>query len=418
MSSILDRLGNNFLVAAFIPALGFVIALQWLFGPTGPSTDERLLIASLQQAIDEGSIDSQSIIEALRSGQLDSDALLRVLETQQLAPEVLIELLNTTLQSPAGDLLEQSLSTLVLTLLVGFTLMGLNTFIYKLLEGYFVLERIPALRRRQYRRAAKRTLEYKALDRMTARIRRAHENETDPERMEELKLLSQLSHQLSRDRKAQYKQDYPTQLAGVLPTRFGNIFKSWEQYANENYGIDSVTIWPRLIHAIDREYYKLLDESNNSLAFVVNCMALSFVLSILCFFATVAHLPFLHLPGLAFMFPREAGFYLLSGVLLLALSYFFYLASFPPARQYGNLVRSAFELFRFDLLQQLHLKLPARENEEFEFWVNLSDFMAMANLENRNHRREFGFQHLHTQQESKASPSVDSAANDEGPSKA
>lgn len=412
MSSILDRLGNNFLVAAFIPALGFVIAIQWLFAPVGSSSGERLLIASLEQSIDGGSIDSDLIVEALRSGQLDSDALLRALETQQLAPEVLLELLNTTLQNPASSLLEQSLSTFVLTLLVGFTLMGLNSFIYKLLEGYYVLERIPALRKRQRRKALRRTLEYKTLDRVIARIFKAYEDEADPDRKEQLRLLLEMPHQMSRDLKAQYKQDYPVQLEGVLPTRFGNIFKSWEQYANENYGIDSVTVWPRLIHVIDQEYYRKLDESNNSLAFVVNCMVLSLVLSVLCFFATATQLLFHESLGVALEVPRDADLYVIVGFLLLALSYLFYLASFPPAKQYGNLVRSAFDLFRFELLQDLHIKLPAQARAEFSLWAKLSDFMALANLENHSGDADLVYRHSEPETQSKDSSRVDSSAND------
>ena len=96
MTTLLGKLSNNFLTAAFVPALWFVILVELLFSPL-------------------------DIAGSAKWGALPVT-------------------------------LEGSLITLVFTLMIGFTLMGLNTFLYKLLEGYYLLERFPG---RHYKHAIK-----------------------------------------------------------------------------------------------------------------------------------------------------------------------------------------------------------------------------------------------------------------------
>lgn len=344
MTNVLSRLGNNFLVAAFIPALAFVLAAQLLFSPLDPAgSNSRFLVP--------------------RS-------------------------------------LEEGILTVVLALIAGFTMMGLMTFNYKLLEGYMVLERASFMRRRQYRKAFKRQLEYKTLDRMVSRLtyryRRlnAKGREEDNERLESYEMLLQKLRQKDRAIKASYKEDYPVQvLGGVLPTRFGNIFKSAEQYPLENYGIDSVRLWPRLVHVIAPDYDNRLDASNNNLAFLVNCMAFSILLSALCLLASIWHL----FAGSSTMLTQvTAGEtrYLLGAIFFLLLGIFFYHAALPAARQYNNLVRSAFDLFRFDLLESLHLDLPSNNPDEKRLWTEVSDFIAVSNLAAPEAKAYLEYRHL------------------------
>lgn len=365
MQNFIGKLGNNFLVAAFVPALWFVVSAQVLFSPIDPAGRESVL--------------------ALPTNFFEGDGLI----------------------------------TLILTLIIGFTIMGLNTFIYKLLEGYFVLEKVPFLRRRQYRKAIQRRLEFEWRDKLADRLFELNKNEHHAQQKQMRRKQILRLHQESRDLKAQYRQDYPAQIRGVLPTRFGNILKSSELYANENYGIDAVVTWPRLIYVMDPEYYKKVDESNNGLAFVINCMALSLLLSILCLFAAgyqlftwdqardyavlqennwaqETHQPeetFAYQEEVIFTIPlsvepasqqlyRQRGWlYLTGSLLLVGLAFFFYYASLPMARQYGDMVRSTFDLFRFDLLTQLRLPLPPNDEDEQALWTLWSEFTALGQFE-------------------------------------
>lgn len=330
MTNVLSRLGNNFLVAAFIPALGFVLAAQLIFAPLDPAGDS----------------------------------------SRFLVPQTL----------------EEGILTIVLALIAGFTMMGLMTFNYKLLEGYMILERIPSMRRRQYRKAQKRKLEYMALDKLGDSVFASYDSDimrADSDTQEKLEAYEKLLERIeekARSVKAAYKEDYPIQIKGsVLPTRFGNIFKSAEAYANENYGMDSVRLWPRLVHVIAPSYGNRLDASNNNLAFLVNCMAFSLLLALLCILASAYHL--FAVDSTVFKLVDGGPLrYLVAAILFLGLSFFFYNASLPAARQYNNLVRSAFDLFRFDLLASLHVELPNDNSDEFALWTELSDFIAVSGL--------------------------------------
>ncbi len=372
MTTLLGKLGNNFLTAAFVPALWFVILVELLF-------------SSLNVA---------------------GSASWRALPVT----------------------LESSLITLVFTLVIGFTLMGLNTFLYKLLEGYYFLERFSGLRYRHAMKARKRRFEFTLREKYADHLLGPYEKEQNPVakalRQEQIDLL----RQSSRDLKASFKQDYPSRTDAVLPTRFGNILKSSEQYAGENYCIDSVVMWPRLIHVIAPAYYQKLDESNNNLAFIVNCMVLAIVLAFLSLGAIsyqvyqnkgwtvsaatppqqqrqtstsasggteVTSVPPVTPGNSGVGSGRSPFLYLVSAISFAGSAWFFYNASLPAARQYGNLFRSAFDLFRFDLITQLRLPLPANEEAETILWEKLSGFLALGELEPRRFE-PFEYTHLAT----------------------
>lgn len=369
MGTLLGKLGTNFLTAAFVPSLWFVISFELLFSrldPAGPA----------------------SII------------------------------------APPQSLLEDSLITLVFTLVIGLTLMGLNTFLYKLLEGYYVLGKLSPLWRRQLRKYHKRQQAYEARERLEKHLLTLVETEQDEERRQRRSEQLNELQRVNRDLKAAFKQDYPSRVNAILPTRFGNILKSAELYANENYAIDSVTMWPRLIHVIAPQYYRKLDDSNNGLAFTINCMVLAFTLSVLCLSAwgyrayqdnsatSLATAQALQVVGSSADSGQAAAaigpgareeetrtplpnplLYLGGAVFFAGVGWFFYNASLPAARQYGNLFRSAFDLFRFNLLAQLHLPLPENETEEYEIWNLLSGFMALGELDAPRDNRQFSYVH-------------------------
>lgn len=233
MSTFLDKLGRNFLIATFIPSLGFVLICSYLFAPILP-------------------FEVKDSLSLLVTGSLP---------------------VNTQLLGTAGFLF-------VLTLLLGYTLRGLETFNYKVLEGYSLFHS-PHWQKRQRRKAQRRLLRIKYIDFW---IDQLYDKHTEDNKLKELiEKLEQMSFNL----KAEYKLDYPSEPLNAMPTRFGNILRSAETYPNEHYGIDAVLMWPRLIQVIDPSYYNQIDQSNNSLAFIVNSMVLSLILAALCLLASV-----------------------------------------------------------------------------------------------------------------------------------
>lgn len=381
MQSVLSHFGSNFIISSFIPALGFMLAGQIIFDSILPGTFQETYTISLEK---------------------DANNL--------------------------------SLLPFVLTILLGFTLMGLNTFMYKLLEGYMVLEKIPQWKKRGQKKALKRQFEFQVIDKVINNLAMELNAASEEEKERILERINAIK-QRSDDLKAAYHQDYPNQIAHALPTRFGNILRAAEEYSNAHYAIDAVTMWPRLIYVMDPSYYKKVDQSNNSLAFVVNSLLLATVLFLLCLLASgheffrwrqeeaqyaknseVCHLQdqnhcdnevptevvtfLVYNITLSTLESKEhyQSFwrYLILAPLFLGIAFFFYLASLPAVKQYGNMIRSSYDLFRFNLLEQLRLPLPPNLGEEFDLWKAWSEFVAVGSSESLE---AFPYYHPKTQNE-------------------
>jgi hypothetical protein len=329
MQTYIEKLSSNFLVAALVPSLAFVTIVMVIFGPIIP-------------------------------------------------PQLAERLMGTF--NPLG---EEGVLVLALTVIMGFTLSSLNTSIYRILEGYNLLARFPETR--QFQRDKVQRLQRQLIE-VEKKIRKLEKKKKgkDDARLQELEdqryyLASELDLR------------FPPAEPAILPTRFGNILRAAETYPGLRYGIDAVRLWPRLVHVIPKEYYDKIEQSNNGLAFVVNCAVLSLFLGILsglaagyeclvCWYAYLGKDEILYFilvePKFVDIYFQRIFIYLVICALGFIVSWFFYRASFPIAMQYGNMIRSSFDLFRFDLLHQLKLTLPEDSDTEYELWQKVSEFIA------------------------------------------
>jgi hypothetical protein len=146
--------------------------------------------------------------------------------------------------------------------------------------------------------------------------------------------------------------------------------------------MEGVEFWPRLIHVIPPEQKISIDNSRNELSFLVNmsilCIAFYF-LSVVAMFYFLATLP---------TDPVGAHFsidvilkslrYLVAGGIAAVCSWFFYKASIYSVGSFGLMIRSAYDLFRIELLKRFRLKVPADSWEEFFTWQNLNEFIVLG----------------------------------------
>ena len=123
----------------------------------------------------------------------------------------------------------------------------------------------------------------------------------------------------------------------VLPTRFGNILLAAERYPYERYGVDPILFWPRLFPSLPDHFR---DD------YGVYVMAYEFplvvgALSVLC--GTVV--------AWASIWARAS--YLWFALILTSswtVAYFFYLSACSAAAEWGEQLRTAFDLYRTNLL--------------------------------------------------------------------
>jgi hypothetical protein len=151
----------------------------------------------------------------------------------------------------------------------------------------------------------------------------------------------------------------------VLPTRLGNVIRSFELYSWQAYGMDAIVFWPRLVSKIDPGFASTVDEAKTTFDFMLN---LSFLCS-MCGFAAIAI-------GLARPAPLQCNFvypWLWRAALFLLMSVIFYRFAINRARAWGIQVMAAFDLYRLDLLKALgYGQKPLTYPEEKAIWSTLS----------------------------------------------
>jgi hypothetical protein len=343
----LEKAGTNFLVAAIIPSLAFVTIAMVAFEP--------------------------------------------------ILPDAVIARLGGTF-NPLG---KSGIMALLFSVILGFTISSLNIFLLKVYEGIVILWRLPWFRRHQQRRARKLKRKQERLQKRIDRLENAidaRKNRSDREERKssrEERLLDSLNAE-NFYLKQTYELNFPPHYTGVLPTGFGNILKAAEAYARSRYSIDSVPVWPRLIHVIPDSYYVRIQQSNNELSFLVNCSFLSGVFAILSLMAAlyqyyVANLAAIGVDELLYFNPlvldpdiyyQRAGLYLGVFVLTVVVTVVFNRAALLLVNTYGNMIRSAYDLFRSSLLTQLNLPLPKDSVEEQDIWSMVSESMVVMDIKN------------------------------------
>jgi hypothetical protein len=134
----------------------------------------------------------------------------------------------------------------------------------------------------------------------------------------------------------------------ILPTKLGNNIRAFESYVHAIYNIDPITGWTRLIGVIPKSYQDQLEKAQVDFVFVLNLSFLSALLAIISGVQFIASCYY-------WMLWWEPLFVALAFFLL---SYGLYRLSCSNARDWGEYVRSAFDLYRLDLLNQLGVFAP------------------------------------------------------------
>jgi hypothetical protein len=187
-----------------------------------------------------------------------------------------------------------------------------------------------------------------------------------------------------------YRDTFPEKQESILATRFGNLWLAAESYPSDRYGIDATIVWPRLTQCIPAGQYDQIDQVNNQVAFLVNSSLLAMVFTVLCLLVTAYQLILFLFARTHGVFPfyfisvdldsgiylQRAIVYLVVGGAMLFVAWAFYKASLPICAHYGTMYRSAFDLYRFNLLKQLKEPFPQNSNEEFDCWTKVTERIA------------------------------------------
>jgi hypothetical protein len=233
---------------------------------------------------------------------------------------------------------------LVVAWLLGTLLLIINRALIRFLEGYGLLKRIGLLNRQLQRFD---TLK-KRLDEVKEKrdTEKREYGEARPETIREYRELFW-----------EWRRVFPHERSFILPTRFGNTLRAFEVYPYVLYGIDSIALWPRMLALLPTDFRNSINEAKARVDFGVNMVYLT-PLVILEYGILAIITTKLPMPWLVF--------------LLLVVTWLSYRLTISSALQWGDLVKSVFDLYRGDLLKQMGLKQPESWDEERKLWLALS----------------------------------------------
>jgi hypothetical protein len=154
---------------------------------------------------------------------------------------------------------------------------------------------------------------------------------------------------------------YPREEKNVLPTALGNIFRTAELYPSEakRYNMHGVFFWPRLYAILPEGLRADLGNTRASLdgLLVIATLGWIFALFAFCYLIAIR------------VFDYRLWIVSIGGSLVLSRSA--YRSSLAVAMAFGELVRTAFDLYRHDLIRQMGYTVPSSLAQERRFWENL-----------------------------------------------
>ncbi len=150
---------------------------------------------------------------------------------------------------------------------------------------------------------------------------------------------------------------FPEQEELLLPTPFGNALRSFESFPRVMYGLDSIPGWGRLLAVVPKEYFELMVGAKAYVDLWVN-------LGVVFVFLQIEY------AGLVFATGQTLNWWIVG--LLYVLSTIAPMWATSSALEWGELVKSAFDVFIPRLREALEIEQPKNRQEEFEQWQNFS----------------------------------------------
>jgi len=158
------------------------------------------------------------------------------------------------------------------------------------------------------------------------------------------------------------RNHFPSEKHRLLPTEVGNTLAAFEQYSQKRYGIDSISVWPRMVPILGKNgFASYVEREKASFDFLVNLLVMLVILS-------------LEFIGLSLL--QLSAKWLLWLVITVPMAYLAFKTLTTNALYWGDMVKVAFDLFRHDLREALLFRTPDSLEEEKQIWEEISAFIA------------------------------------------
>jgi hypothetical protein len=156
--------------------------------------------------------------------------------------------------------------------------------------------------------------------------------------------------------------NFPRDPAFLRPTRLGNTLTAAEEYSFQVYGLDSILWWPRLVVLLPGPFRAQVDDALVPMVTLLNLSAMLNLLAII---------------GGGLLILIGGQWFLFAAVFLGAfvLAWLCYQAAVGQAASYGSLIRVAFDLYRHEILKQMHIPVPDDLIKERVLWSGLNQWI-------------------------------------------
>lgn len=231
--------------------------------------------------------------------------------------------------------------------IIGILLLVLNREIYRFLEGYGDYNPLRLFTNRAKQKFMKKIERKNWLDENYSSL-------TSEQRAERTKLMKELV------------ENYPDKEGLVLPTAFGNALRAFEIYPRVMYGFEGIDGWPRIQAVLPKDYRELIDDAKAQVDWWVNLGVMSFLFLIEFWYVVFSKwglIPTWYITALNIIVPL--GIYAVINLFLLW-------RATSAAIGWGDYVKSAFDLYRFALLESLGVDAPKTRDEERKLWTRFS----------------------------------------------
>ncbi len=162
--------------------------------------------------------------------------------------------------------------------------------------------------------------------------------------------------------------EYPDGAEWLMPTRLGNALRSAERFSSWAYGMDAPFWWPRLWPLLPEKMQEAISDALASMLALLNFATLMVYVAI----DDMVYLATCRTPNNGLW----AAGALAVGLLIAVVSY---QGAVAQARGYGQQIRVAVDLHRFEVLETMHHALPKTPRKERALWVQLSQWLYNQN---------------------------------------
>jgi hypothetical protein len=243
------------------------------------------------------------------------------------------------------DLLVGTTTIGLLSWVGGIVLLALNRDLYRTMEGYRAYNPLKLFGWMEKRRYLKVKTELEELDDQYRKYIDSDQEFPVKSRTRRNELMRQLA------------EEFPDKEEYLLPTPFGNVLRSFEVYPRYMYGFEAIDGWGRLLAVIPKDFLELIDAARAQVDFWVN-LGVIFIL--------------LQVEYIVLAFGTGTPLQWWVVLLFIILGTIAPMRATSAAREWGDFVKSAFDVYRFKLLESLGMELPKSREEERKLWTKYS----------------------------------------------